>query len=41
MPAKQRPLRRHARRWKIERFFAWLFNFRRLVVRCEYHAENF
>lgn len=36
-----RPLRRFARRWKIERMFAWLFNFRRLVVRDEYHAENF
>ena len=36
-----RPLRRYARRWKIERMFAWLFNFRRLVVRYEYHAENF
>jgi len=28
------------RRWKIERLFAWLFNFRRLVVRYEYHAET-
>jgi transposase len=36
-----RPLRRYAKRWKIERLFAWLFNFRRLVVRYEYHAENF
>lgn len=36
-----RPLRRYIRRWKIERLFAWLFNFRRLVVRYEYHAENF
>ena len=36
-----RPLRRYARRWKIERLFAWLFNFRRLVVRYEYHADNF
>jgi transposase len=36
-----RPLRRYRRRWKIERMFAWLFNFRRLVVRYEYHAENF
>ena len=36
-----RPLRRFARRWKIERLFAWLFNFRRLVVRYEYHAANF
>lgn len=36
-----RPLRRYRRRWKIKRLFAWLFNFRRLVVRYEYHAENF
>jgi transposase len=36
-----RPLRRYLRRWKIERLFSWLFNFRRLVVRYEYHAENF
>ena len=36
-----RPLRRYKRRWKVERFFAWLHNFRRLVVRWEYHAENF
>ena len=36
-----RPLRRYRRRWKIERLFAWLQNFRRLVVRYEYHLENF
>jgi transposase len=36
-----RPLRRYVRRWKVERLFAWLFNFRRLVVRYEYHIENF
>ena len=36
-----RPLRRYRRRWKIERLFAWFFNFRRLVVRYEYHAQNF
>jgi transposase len=36
-----RKLRRYKRRWKIERFFAWLQNFRRLVVRNEYHADNF
>jgi transposase len=34
-------LRRYRKRWKIERLFAWLHNFRRLVVRWEYHAENF
>jgi len=36
-----RPLRRYVRRWKVERLCTWLFNFRRLVVRYEYHAENF
>jgi transposase len=36
-----RVLRRYRRRWKIERLFAWLQNFRRLVVRYEYHVENF
>ena len=30
-----RPLRRYRRRWKIERLFAWLQNFRRLVTRYE------
>jgi len=36
-----RRLRRSRRRWKIERLFAWLQNFRRLVVRYERHVENF
>jgi transposase len=36
-----RKLRRYIRRWKIERLFAWIQNFRRLVVRYEYHVENF
>lgn len=36
-----RALRRYKRRWKIERLFAWLQNYRRLVTRWEYHAENF
>jgi transposase len=36
-----RALRRYRKRWKIERLFAWLQNFRRLVVRYEYHLENF
>jgi transposase len=36
-----RKLRRYKRRWKIERLFAWLQNYRRLVVRYEYHVENF
>ncbi len=36
-----RVLRRYARRWKIERLWAWLQNYRRLVVRYEYHVENY
>ena len=42
-PATQdgRCLRRYRRRWKIERLFAWLHNFRRTVIRWEYYPENF
>ena len=42
-PARQdgRKLRRYSRRWKVERTIAWLHNFRRLVVRWEYHAHLF
>ncbi|MCA1669389.1 MAG: IS5 family transposase [Thermomicrobia bacterium] len=36
-----RVLRRYKRRWKIERMFAWLGNFRRLVVRYERHVANY
>ncbi|WP_417909463.1 transposase, partial [Candidatus Electronema sp. PJ] len=36
-----RKLRRYKRRWKVERLFAWLQNFRRLVVRYDRHADNF
>lgn len=36
-----RSLRRYCRRWKVERLFAWLHNFRRVVVRYERHIENF
>ena len=36
-----RVLRRYVRRWKIERLFAWLGNFRRLLHRWEYHLENY
>jgi transposase len=25
----------------VERLFAWMHNFRRLVTRWEYHIENF
>ena len=36
-----RVLRRYKRRWKVERLFAWLHNFRRLLVRQERYLENF
>ena len=36
-----RPLRRYRRRWKIERLWSWLFNFRRVATRFDYHVENF
>lgn len=36
-----RKLRRYRRRWKIERTFAWLQNYRRLVVRYERKPELF
>lgn len=36
-----RRLRRYKRRWKVERLFAWLQNYRRILVRYEYHAENY
>lgn len=36
-----RKLRRYKRRWKVERLFSWLYNFRRTVVRYEYYASNF
>ena len=35
-----RRLRRYKRRWKVERLFAWLKQFRRLAIRWEYKAEN-
>ena len=36
-----RKLRRYKRRWKVERLFAWLQQFRRLITRFEYSALNF
>jgi transposase len=36
-----RKLRRYKRRWKVERTFAWLGNYRRLVVRYERHVEMY
>ncbi len=42
-PATQdgRVLRRYKRRWKIERLFAWLQNFRRIQVRHDRTLENY
>jgi len=36
-----RKLRRYARRWIVERFFAWMPWKRRLLVRWEYYPTNF
>ena len=36
-----RKLRRYKRRWKVERLWAWLQNFRRVATRFDYHVENF
>ena len=36
-----RSLRGYRRRWTVERLFAWLQVFSRLVTRYEYHVENF
>jgi len=36
-----RALRRYRRRWKVERLWAWLQNFRRVATRFDYHVENF
>jgi transposase len=36
-----RALRRYKRRWHVERLFAWMLRFRRLVTRYERHARNF
>jgi len=34
-------LGRYCHRCKVEQFFAWLQNFKRIVVRYEDHSENF
>jgi len=36
-----RKLRRYRRRWRVERLFARMHSFRRLVTRWEYQIENF
>ena len=35
-----RALRRYVRRWKVERLFAWLQNYRRILTRFEFKLEN-
>jgi hypothetical protein len=40
-PQDGRPLRRYKRRWKSERLFAWLHNFRRIAMRFDVHDENY
>ena len=37
----KRKLRRYKRRWIVERTISWIHNFRRTVVRYEYHADLF
>ena len=36
-----RSLRRYKRRWEVERLFAWLQSFRRILVRDEFHDDNY
>jgi len=36
-----RKLRRYHRHWQVERSISWLQNFRRAVIRYEYHAHIF
>lgn len=36
-----RQLRRYRNRWKIERLFAWIMRFRRIVTRWEVRVGNF
>jgi transposase len=42
-PATQdgRALRRYKKRWKVERLFAWLQNFRRIQVRHDRSLSNY
>lgn len=37
----RRTLRRYVRRWKVERLFAWLQNYRRCNTRYDFYVENF
>ena len=42
-PATQdgRKLRRYRNRWKVERTFSWMQNFRRTITRFEFYAHLF
>jgi transposase len=42
-PATQdgRVLRRYKRRWKVERFFAWLNRFKRVISRRDHCADRY
>lgn len=37
----RRKLRRYRRRWKVERLFAWLQNYRRIATRYEWYPEMY
>ena len=42
-PATQdgRALRRYRRRWKVERLFSWLQNYRRILTRYDFYLDNY
>ena len=40
-PRKKWVLHRYKRRWKIERFFAWLNRFKKAITRWEHCAEQY
>ena len=40
-PRPWRRLRRHQRRWLVERFFSWIQWHRRILIRWEYYIQNF
>ena len=37
----RRSLRKYKKRWIVERFNAWIQNYRRIVVRWEYKIQNY
>ncbi|WP_280120282.1 transposase [Sangeribacter muris] len=36
-----RELRRYRKRWKVERLFSWMQNFRHIRIRDDYYPENY